>query len=171
MRVWHGAQVLGGAVLGEGVVVGHGCFVGERVIIGARSRLQSHVSLFEGVELGEEVFVGPHATFTNVRYPRAFVSRRAEFERTRVGRGASIGANATILPGVTIGEYALVGAGAVVTRDVRAFELVVGVPARGRGWVSRRGVPLVFDAHGVARCPESGEGYRFDGCGVALEVE
>jgi UDP-2-acetamido-3-amino-2,3-dideoxy-glucuronate N-acetyltransferase len=168
VRIWRFCQVLDEAVIGERSVIGHCCFVGEKVVIGARCRLQSNVSLFEGVELEDDVFVGPHVTFTNVREPRAFVSRRDEFERTLVRRGATIGANATILPGVEIGEYSFVAAGAVVTKNVRPFELVMGVPARGVGWVSRLGRRLDPDENGRCSCPESGETYVLDESGLSL---
>ena len=167
--VWHFCHVMAGAKLGPGVMLGQGCFVGKNVTIGARARIQNHVSLFEGVELEEDVFVGPSATFTNVARPRAHVSKRAEFERTLVRRGATIGANATILPGVVLGEYAFVAAGAVVTRDVPAHALVAGVPARQRGWVSRHGEKLEFAAE-VAQCPATGERYELTPSGVRLSA-
>jgi UDP-2-acetamido-3-amino-2,3-dideoxy-glucuronate N-acetyltransferase len=175
VKVWHFCHVMKGAVLGRGVMLGQGCFVGAGVQIGARARLQNHVSVFEGVLLSEDVFVGPGVVFTNVRLPRAFVARReltpgeaGGFEQTRVGRGASIGANATIVCGAELGDYCLVGAGAVVTRDVPSFALVMGVPARRVGWVSRRGERLRFK-NGVARCPTGGERYVLAGGSVRLE--
>jgi len=167
VRVYHFCHVMAGASLGAGAQLGQGCFVGRNVVVGARTRLQNHVSLFEGVELEEDVFVGPSATFTNVVNPRAHVSRRAEFRRTLVRRGATIGANATILPGVVLGEYAFVAAGAVVTRDVPAHALVLGVPARQRGWVSRHGEKLAFE-NGVALCPATGERYELTPSGVRV---
>ncbi|MFO7179457.1 MAG: acyltransferase [Pseudomonadota bacterium] len=160
VHVWHFCHVMAGARIGPGAMLGQGCFVAGGVRIGARSRIQNNVSLYSGVELEEDVFVGPSAVFTNVRHPRAFVSRKSEFARTLVGRGATIGANATVLPGVTIGAYAFVGAGAVVTRDVAPFALVVGTPARPVGWVSRAGERLAF-TDGQARCPRTGERYRW----------
>jgi UDP-2-acetamido-3-amino-2,3-dideoxy-glucuronate N-acetyltransferase len=165
VNVWHFCHVMSGAVLGPGVMLGQGCFVGAGVEIGARVRLQNHVSVFEGVVLAEDVFVGPGVVFTNVKLPRAFVSRRVDrsevsggFQPTRVHRGASIGANATIVCGTELGEYCLVGAGAVVTRDVPSFAIVTGVPARRTGWVSRHGERLRFK-NGSARCPLGGERY------------
>jgi UDP-2-acetamido-3-amino-2,3-dideoxy-glucuronate N-acetyltransferase len=168
VRIWHFCHVMGGARIGPGAMLGQGCFVGSGVVIGARVRLQNHVSVFEGVELEDDVFVGPSAAFTNVRTPRAFVSRRAlspgshAFERTLVRRGATIGANATVVCGIELGEYCLVGAGAVVTKSVSSYALVAGVPARQLGWVSRHGETLRFRA-GRARCPATGEGYVLRG--------
>jgi len=163
-RIWHFCHVMRGARIGPGSMLAQGCFVGAGVVVGARVRLQNHVSVFEGVTLEDDVFVGPSAVFTNVRTPRAFVSRRAAspgapaFEPTLVRRGASIGANATIVCGTELGEYCLVGAGAVVTKSVPAYALVAGVPARQLGWVSRHGERLRFRG-GRARCPVTGEGY------------
>ncbi len=132
-KVWHFAHVCAGARVGAGTVLGQGCYVGPGVEIGPGCRIQNHVSVYEGVTLAEEVFVGPSAVFTNVRNPRAHVSRRGEFAPTRVARRVTIGANATIVCGVSLGEGAFVGAGAVVTRDVAPRSLVLGTPARPRG--------------------------------------
>jgi len=168
-RVWHFCHVMAGARIGAGSQLGQGCFVGRGVVIGERVRIQNHVSVFEGVELEDDVFVGPSATFTNVKNPRAHVSRRNEFLPTRVRRGATIGANATILPGVELGEYCFVGAGAVVTRDVAPYALVVGAPARGAGWMSRHGEALHFE-NGRARCSATGESYTLvDGVVARLD--
>lgn len=165
VTIWHFCHVMPGARLGAGAMLGQGCFVASNVVIGERARVQNHVSLFEGVELESDVFVGPSATFTNVVNPRAHVSRRAEFRRTLVRRGATIGANATILPGVELGEYCFVAAGAVVTRDVPAHALAVGVPARLRGWMSRHGEKLRFE-NGSALCPATGERYELSPAGA-----
>jgi len=166
-HVWHFCHVMAGASIGAGVMLGHACFVGRDVRIGERSRVQNHVSLFEGVELEADVFVGPSAVFTNVEHPRAAVPKRGEFRRTRVGRGATIGANATILPGVTLGEYSFVAAGAVVREDVAPHVLVMGVPARAKGFVGRHGERLVFEG-AIGRCPVTGERYELDGNRVRL---
>jgi UDP-2-acetamido-3-amino-2,3-dideoxy-glucuronate N-acetyltransferase len=167
--IWHFSHVMGGAKIGRNCVVGQGAFIAATAVIGDGVKLQNHVSVFDGVELGDDVFCGPGAVFTNVKNPRAAVSRKSEYRATRVGRGATIGANATILAGVTIGAHAFVGAGATVTRDVPAHALVVGVPARRAGWMSRHGEPLSFDAAGSATCAATGEKYRLSGVVVTLE--
>lgn len=161
-KIWHFVHVLPYCDLGEDTVVGQNAMIGPRVRVGRRCRIQNNVSLYEGVELEDEVFCGPSCVFTNVLNPRAFISRKAEFRRTLVRRGATIGANATIVCGHTIGAYALVGAGAVVTRDVADYTLVVGTPARRVGWVSRAGETLGHDLV----CPTTGERYELDAAGV-----
>jgi UDP-2-acetamido-3-amino-2,3-dideoxy-glucuronate N-acetyltransferase len=133
-KIWHFCHVMAGARIGAGVVLGQNVFVGAAAIVGDRCRVQNNVSLYDGVELEAEVFVGPSAVFTNVRTPRAAVSRRHALATTRVGRGATIGANAKIVAGVSIGAHAFVAAGAVVSRDVPPHALVTGVPARAAGW-------------------------------------
>jgi len=138
-KIWHFCHVMGGASIGKRCMLGQNVFVAETARIGDGCRIQNNVSLYDGVELGPCVFVGPSAVFTNVRNPRAAFDRRGALQRTVVGDGATIGANATIVCGVTIGAYALVGAGAVVTRDVPAHAVVVGVPARRTGWICRCG--------------------------------
>lgn len=158
-RIWHWVHVCRGARIGRDCVLGQGVYIGPRVRVGDRVKIQNHVSVFEGVTLEDEVFCGPSAVFTNVLNPRSGVDRRSEFRETRVGKGASIGANATVVCGVNIGRYAMVGAGAVVTHDVADFEMVVGTPARRLGWISRAGHRLAFD-DGLAVCPGSGERYR-----------
>jgi UDP-2-acetamido-3-amino-2,3-dideoxy-glucuronate N-acetyltransferase len=167
-RIWHFCHVMDGARLGAGCSFGQNCFVAGGVVVGDRVKVQNNVSLYDGVLIGDEVFIGPSVVFTNVTRPRAAISRREQYERTRVERGATIGANATVLPGVVLGEYCFVAAGAVVRRDVEAFSLVAGVPARRVGWVSRHGERLRFDAAGSARCPATGEEYSRTECGVRL---
>lgn len=167
-RIHHFCHVASGARIGQRCVLGQNVFVAGSVELGNDVRVQNNVSLYAGVILEDFVFLGPSAVFTNVTNPRAEMDRRGIFETTRVCRGATIGANATILCGVTIGAYAFVGAGSVVTRDVPAYALVAGVPARRTGWMSRHGQRLSApDAHGVMVCPESGFRYRHDGRGLA----
>ncbi len=153
--IWHFSHVLEGSVIGERCVIGQSVMIGPRVQIGNGCKIQNNVSVYEGVTLEDDVFCGPSAVFTNVLAPRAFIDRKSEFRLTRVERGATIGANATILCGTTIGRYAMVGAGAVVTGNVAAFALVVGSPARFRGWVGKSGERLTRELV----CPRTGESY------------
>lgn len=155
-QIWHFCHVSSGAVLGAGCVLGQNVFVADGVIVGDGVRIQNNVSLYDGVVLEDEVFCGPSAVFTNVRTPRSGVSRKDEYARTIVRRGATIGANATIICGVEIGAYSLVGAGAVVTTNVAPHRLVVGVPAREVGWVSHAGEVLDDDLV----CPRTERRYR-----------
>ena len=154
-RVWHFCHVLSGAVIGRNCVLGQNVMAGPEVRVGDGCKIQNNVSLYRGVTLEDDVFCGPSCVFTNVLTPRAFVERKDEFLPTLVRKGATIGANATVVCGVTIGAYALIGAGAVVTRDVPDFGLAVGVPARRIGWVSRAGERLGSDL----KCPRTGEAY------------
>lgn len=154
-KVWHFSHILPGVRLGVNCVIGQNVMIGPNVVLGDGVKVQNNVSIYLGVTIEDDVFCGPSCVFTNVLTPRAFVERKQEFVPTLVKRGASIGANATIICGVIIGRYAMVGAGAVVTRDVRDHELVVGNPARPRGWVSRTGDVLGHDLV----CPRTGERY------------
>lgn len=149
-KIWHFCHVSGNSVIGRNCIVGQGCFVAPNVEIGNRVKIQNGVSLFGGVVLEDEVFCGPHMIFTNVINPRAFIERKDEFRTTRVCRGATIGAGAIVVCGHTIGRYALVGAGAVVTTDVAPYALVYGSPARRHGWVGKCGTKLHFDDAGQA---------------------
>jgi UDP-2-acetamido-3-amino-2,3-dideoxy-glucuronate N-acetyltransferase len=161
-RVWHFAHVCGGARIGAGCSLGQGVFVANDVVIGANVKIQNNVSVYDAVTLEDDVFCGPSVVFTNVHNPRSAVVRKAEYRPTLVKRGATLGANCTIVCGVTIGAYAFVGAGAVVSRDVPDFALVLGVPARQAGWMSRHGERLAFvegAADGMAACPATGERY------------
>lgn len=167
-RVWHFAHVCAGARIGDGCSLGQGVFVGNDVLIGRNVRIQNQVSVYDAVTLEDDVFCGPSMVFTNVLNPRAAVPRKDEYRRTLVKRGATLGANCTVVCGVTIGEHAFVGAGAVVTRDVPAHALVVGVPARRIGWMSRHGQRLGLPARAAgevlqAACPTTGERYRLEG--------
>ena len=159
-KIWHFSHIMSGAVLGERCNIGQNVVVSPGVVLGANVKVQNNVSIYEGVTCDDDVFLGPSCVFTNVTNPRSAVNRRGEFARTHVGRGASIGANATIVCGHDIGPYAFIGAGAVVTKNVPAYALVVGNPARQMGWMSAYGHRLEFDQNGRATCPESGEAYR-----------
>lgn len=160
-RVWHFAHVCAGARIGCGVSLGQNVFVGNRVTIGDRCKIQNNVSVYDGVTLEAGVFCGPSVVFTNVHNPRALIERKTEYKDTFVKHGASLGANCTIICGVTIGEYAFVGAGAVVTRDVAPFALMVGTPARQTGWMSAFGERLDLPLSGKAECvcPHTGDSY------------
>lgn len=164
-RVWHFAHVCAGARIGENCSLGQGVYVGNDVVIGRNVKVQNHVSVYDAVTLGDDVFCGPSMVFTNVFNPRSAVPRKDEYRRTLVERGATLGANCTVVCGTTIGEHAFVGAGAVVSRDVPRYALVVGVPARRIGWMSRHGERLALPAsgQGEAACPATGERYRLDG--------
>ena len=160
-RVWHFAHVCAGARIGAGCSLGQGVFVANDVRIGRNVKIQNNVSVFDAVTLEDDVFCGPSMVFTNVHNPRSAVARQREYRPTLVKQGATLGANCTVVCGVTIGRHAFVGAGAVVARDVPDFALVVGVPARRIGWMSRHGERLTFVAglHSKATCPATGERY------------
>jgi UDP-2-acetamido-3-amino-2,3-dideoxy-glucuronate N-acetyltransferase len=159
-KIWHFTHVMSAARIGESCTLGQNVFVANGVRIGNGVRIQNNVSLYSGVELEDYVFCGPSCVFTNVLNPRAEVSRKHEYQVTRVRRGATIGANATITCGVTIGRYAFIGAGAVITSDVPDYALMLGVPAQQSGWMSRHGQRLRAGAtHGELVCPESGLRY------------
>ncbi|MFT3775308.1 MAG: acyltransferase [Minicystis sp.] len=160
-QIWHFCHVMSGARIGRSCVLGQNVFVAAGAIVGDRVRVQNNVSIYDGVEIEDDVFLGPSCVLTNVSTPRAEIRRRDRFERTRIRRGATIGANATIVCGVTVGRHAFVGAGAVVTRDVADYALILGVPGRREGWVGRHGVRLELgEGEGDWRCPESGLRYR-----------
>ncbi len=158
-RIWHWTHVSSGAWIGEDCSLGQNVFVGDRVRIGNNVRIQNNVSVYDNVTLEDAVFCGPSCVFTNVVNPRAEIPRKSEFRDTVVRHGATLGANCTIVCGVVVGRYAFVAAGAVVTRDVPAFALVAGVPARRIGWVGRHGVRLDADLS----CPATGQRYRLSG--------
>ena len=149
-KIWHFSHILSESVIGKNCSFGQNCVVGPKVTIGNGVKVQNNVSIYEGVECEDDVFLGPSMVFTNVINPRAFIVRREEFKKTLLKKGCSVGANATIVCGITIGEYALIGSGAVVNRDVKPYALMVGVPARQIGWVSRAGNTLSFDENNIA---------------------
>lgn len=167
-RVWHFVHVCAGARIGKNVSLGQNVFVGNKVVIGDRCKIQNNVSVYDNVTLEEGVFCGPSMVFTNVHNPRALIERKNEYRNTLVKRGATLGANCTIVCGTTIGEYAFVGAGAMVNRDVPAYALVVGVPARHIGWMSEYGEQLSLPLQGQAKatCPHTAASYILDGATV-----
>lgn len=159
VKVWHFSHVMSGAVVGEGSSLGQNAFVASGVHIGKGVKVQNNVSIYEGVVIEDDVFLGPSCVFTNIRNPRSAVNRRGDYETTRVKRGTTVGANATIRCGVTLGQHSFVAAGAVVTHDVPDHALVAGVPAQHIGWMSAHGSRLHFDADGRATCAETGQIY------------
>ena len=161
-KVWHWVHISGGARIGENCSFGQNVFVANDVVIGNGVRVQNNVSIYDAVRLEDDVFCGPSMVFTNVYNPRAAVSRKDEYRTTTVRRGATIGANATIVCGVELGQYCFIAAGAVVNRDVRPYALMAGVPARQIGWMSESGerLSLPVEGDGEAQCPQSGETYR-----------
>ena len=157
--IWHFSHVMSGSSIGENSILGQNVMIGNNVRIGKGCKIQNNVSVYEGVELKDDVFCGPSCVFTNVINPRSFINRKREYKPTLVEKGVSIGANATILCGVKLGKFSLIGAGAVITKDVKDFSIMVGNPARKIGWVSTRGHKLNNDL----KCPETGEEFFFDG--------
>ena len=159
-HIWHFSHIMTGCVIGRACNIGQNVVVSPGVVLGNNVKVQNNVSIYTGVICEDDVFLGPSCVFTNVTNPRSAISRKDQYKETVIGKGASIGANATIICGHTVGRYAMIGAGAVVTKDVPAYALVVGNPSRQIGWVSEYGHRLVFDSEGFATCPESGQRYR-----------
>lgn len=173
-KIWHFCHVCAGARIGANGSLGQNVFVGGGAVIGSGVKIQNNVSIYDGAILEDEVFLGPSCVLTNISNPRSQVVRRNLYETTRLRRGATVGANATIVCGITVGRYAFIAAGAVVTKDVPDYAFMVGVPARQKGWMSRHGHPLKNpDADGVMTCPESGLRYRQSEPGrlVCLDVD
>jgi UDP-2-acetamido-3-amino-2,3-dideoxy-glucuronate N-acetyltransferase len=162
-RIWHFCHLMPDCQIGKNCVLGQNVFVASGVVVGDHCKVQNNVSLYKGVTCRDGVFIGPSVVFTNVMNPRARIERKEEFRPTLVKEGATIGANSTVLCGISIGAYSFIGAGSVVTRDVPDYALVYGNPAKAHGWMSRRGLRLDFDSSGAATCPESGEQYRLEG--------
>jgi Serine acetyltransferase len=158
-KVWHFCHIMSNCTIGKHCNIGQNVVVSPNVVLGNNVRIQNNVSVYTGVVCEDDVFLGPSMVFTNVINPRSAVSRKDEYKSTLVKKGATIGANATIVCGITLGEYSFVGAGAVVTKDVNNYSLVVGNPARHIGWMSENGQRLNFDSQGIATCTESGEKY------------
>jgi UDP-2-acetamido-3-amino-2,3-dideoxy-glucuronate N-acetyltransferase len=161
-KVWHFSHIMGSAIIGSKCNIGQNVFIADGVIIGNNNKVQNNVSIYTGVECEDDVFLGPSMVFTNVINPRSAVIRKDEYKKTIVKKGASIGANATIICGIEIGSYAMIGAGAVVTKDVKDFELLVGNPAKRIGWVSEYGNKLKFDENGIALCKETSSKYLLE---------
>lgn len=169
-RVWHWTHVCSGAVIGKGVSLGQNVYVGNKVTIGDRCKIQNNVSVYDNIYLEEGVFCGPSMVFTNVYNPRSLIERKNEYRDTRVRKGATLGANCTIVCGVTIGEYAFIGAGAVVNKDVLPYALMVGVPAKQIGWMSQFGdkLDLPLKGNSETSCPHTGQVYKLQNGNLSL---
>jgi UDP-2-acetamido-3-amino-2,3-dideoxy-glucuronate N-acetyltransferase len=162
VKIWHFSHIMSDCEIGDRCNIGQNVVVSPQVKLGKNVKVQNNVSIYTGVICEDDVFLGPSMVFTNVINPRSYVNRRGNYVNTRVCKGASIGANATIVCGVTIGEFAFIGAGAVVTKDIKPYALVVGNPAKQTGWMSEYGHKLTFNKEGIAVCPESKENYRLE---------
>ncbi len=161
-KIWHFSHIMSNCTLGEKCNIGQNVVISPEVVLGKNVKVQNNVSIYTGVTCDDDVFLGPSMVFTNVINPRSAVNRKNEYAKTHVGKGASIGANATIVCGHDIGEYAFIGAGAVVTKNVQPYSLWVGNPAKQMGWISELGHRLKFDKEGIAICPESNEKYKLE---------
>lgn len=167
-KIWHFSHIMSGCTIGEDCNIGQNVVISPDVVLGRNCKIQNNVSVYTGVRCEDDVFLGPSMVFTNVINPRSAVSRKSEYKQTIIRRGASVGANATIVCGHELGEYCLIGAGSVVTKDVPAYALMVGNPAKRIGWVSRHGEKLQFDESGLAVCPATGEKYKLTDNKVTL---
>lgn len=161
-RIWHFSHIMPGCVIGKNCNIGQNVVISPEVVLGNNVKIQNNVSIYTGVTCDDDVFLGPSMVFTNVTNPRSAVNRKNQYAKTHVGKGASIGANATIVCGHNIGKYAFIGAGAVVTKNVPDYALVLGNPARQTGWMSEFGHKLVFNAENLATCPESQQVYKLE---------
>ena len=170
-KIWHFTHIMAGCRIGENCNIGQNVVVSPDVVLGNNVKVQNNVSIYTGVTCEDDVFLGPSMVFTNVINPRSGINRRGQYASTLVKKGTSIGANATIVCGITLGEYCFIGAGAVVTRDVPPYALVVGNPARQSGWMSEFGHKLLFDKNGMATCPESKEKYSLVNGSVIKVIE
>jgi UDP-2-acetamido-3-amino-2,3-dideoxy-glucuronate N-acetyltransferase len=170
-KIWHWVHVSSGAVVGSNCILGQNVFIGNKVIIGNNVKIQNNVSVYDNVSIEDDVFCGPSMVFTNVYNPRAFVNRKDEFKNTLVKRGATLGANCTVICGIIIGEYAFVGAGAVVTKDVAPFALMAGVPAKQTGWMTRFGEKIALPVVGSGEyiCSKTGDVYVLKGNSICLQ--
>ncbi|TAH04958.1 MAG: N-acetyltransferase [Sphingobacteriales bacterium] len=166
--IWHFSHVMPGSVIGKQCNLGQNVVVSPKVVLGNNVKVQNNVSIYTGVICEDDVFLGPSMVFTNVINPRSAIVRKHQYQTTLVKKGASIGANATVICGNTIGQYALIGAGAVITKDIAPYALVVGNPAKQIGWVSQYGHRLQFNKNGLAQCPESGQQYQLQNNSVQL---
>lgn len=160
-KIWHFSHVMKNVEIGENCIIGQNVFIASDVVIGNRVKIQNNVSVYKGVICEDEVFIAPSVVFTNVINPRSFIERKEEYKQTVLKIGSTIGANATILCGITIGKYAMIGAGSVVTKNIPDYALVVGNPAKQIGWVSKNGIRLEFNQDGIATCEFSNENYKF----------
>ena len=161
-KIWHFSHVMSNCIIGENCNIGQNVVISPEVVLGRNVKVQNNVSIYTGVICDDDVFLGPSMVFTNVTNPRSAVNRKSEYAKTHVGKGATIGANSTIVCGHDIGEYAFIGAGAVITKTVKPYALMVGNPAKQLGWMSEYGHRLVFDANNIALCPETGEKYKLE---------
>lgn len=161
-KIWHFSHIMSESIIGEGCNIGQNVVVSPKVVLGKNVKVQNNVSLYTGVICEDDVFLGPSCVFTNVCNPRSQINRRGQYQKTVLKKGVTIGANATIVCGITLGEYAFVGAGAVVTKDVPAYALVVGNPSMHIGWMSEYGERLNFNAEGKARCKATGQAYQLE---------
>jgi UDP-2-acetamido-3-amino-2,3-dideoxy-glucuronate N-acetyltransferase len=168
-KIWHFSHLMPGCRIGNGCIIGQNVFLDNNVFIGDGVKIQNNVSVYNGVIVEDDVFIGPSVVFTNVINPRSFIERKHEFRETRIRKGASIGANVTLVCGIEVGAYSLIGAGSVLTKNINPFALVYGNPALQQGWVSRTGMRLIFNDKGEATCSFSGEKYKLEDGNLKIE--